>query len=154
MPRVEENLQRLGLKAELVIGDASAATTWWDAKPFQRILLDAPCSASGVIRRHPDIKLLRKSTDIVKLAELQLQLLRSLWQCLEEGGILLYATCSVLPQENDQVIDKFLAETPTAELYNIDAEWGIKTDFGRQLFPMINGNDGFYYSRLRKTSQK
>ena len=67
---------------------------------------------------------------------------------------MLYATCSVLPQENDQVIDKFLAETPEAELFNIEAEWGIKTDFGRQLFPMINGNDGFYYSRLRKTSQK
>lgn len=154
MPRVEENLKRLGLTAELVIGDASATADWWDGESFQRILLDAPCSASGVIRRHPDIKLLRKSTDIVKLAELQLQLLSSLWRCLQEGGILLYATCSVLPQENDQVIEKFLAETPAAELYNIDAEWGIKTDFGRQLFPMINGNDGFYYSRLRKTSQQ
>ena len=153
MPRVEENLQRLGLKANLVVGDASATADWWDGEPFQRILLDAPCSASGVIRRHPDIKLLRKSTDIVKLAEIQLQLVRSLWQCLEEGGILLYATCSVLPQENDQVIKEFLAETPAAELYNIDTAWGIKTDFGRQLFPMINGNDGFYYSRLRKTSQ-
>jgi len=154
MPRVEENLQRLGLKADLVVGDASATADWWDGERFQRILLDAPCSASGVIRRHPDIKLLRKATDIVKLAELQLKLLRSLWQCLDEGGIMLYATCSVLPQENDQVIDKFLAETPEAQLFNIEAEWGIKTDFGRQLFPMINGNDGFYYSRLRKTSHK
>ena len=81
MPRVEENLQRLGLKADLVVGDASATADWWDGERFQRILLDAPCSASGVIRRHPDIKLLRKATDIVKLAELQLQLLRSLWQC-------------------------------------------------------------------------
>jgi 16S rRNA (cytosine967-C5)-methyltransferase len=153
MPRVEENLQRLGLKADLVISDACATADWWDAVPFQRILLDAPCSASGVIRRHPDIKLLRKATDIVKLAELQLQLLRSLWQTLDKGGILLYATCSVLPQENDQVIETFLAETPEAGLYTIEAEWGIKTDFGRQLFPLINGNDGFYYARLRKTSQ-
>ena len=159
MPRVEENLRRLGLKADLVVNDASATADWWDGKPFQRILLDAPCSASGVIRRHPDIKLLRKTTDIVKLAELQLQLLHSLWQTLDEGGILLYATCSVLPQENDQVIETFLAETSlattsAAELYSIEAEWGTKTAFGRQLFPKIDGNDGFYYSRLRKTSQK
>ena len=153
MPRVEENLQRLGLKAQLVVADASVTADWWSGESFQRILLDAPCSASGVIRRHPDIKLLRKSTDIVKLAELQLQLLRSLWQTLEEGGILLYATCSVLPDENDQVIEKFLAETPEAELYSIDGKWGIKTDFGRQLFPTINGSDGFYYSRLSKTGQ-
>jgi 16S rRNA (cytosine967-C5)-methyltransferase len=153
MPRVEENLQRLGLKAQLIVADASATADWWSGDSFQRILLDAPCSASGVIRRHPDIKLLRKPTDIVKLAELQLQLLRSLWQTLEEGGILLYATCSVLPDENDQVIEKFLAETPEAELYSIDGKWGIKTDFGRQLFPTINGSDGFYYSRLSKTGQ-
>ena len=153
MQRVEENLQRLGLNAELVVADASATESWWGGDSFQRILLDAPCSASGVIRRHPDIKLLRKPTDIGKLAALQLHLLRSLWQTLEENGILLYATCSVLPLENDQVIEKFLAEAPDAVLYSIEAQWGMKTDFGRQLFPTINGNDGFYYSRLRKTSQ-
>ena len=105
-----------------------------------------------MIRRHPDIKLLRKPTDIVKLAELQLQLLRRLWQTLSDDGILLYATCSVLADENDGVIGKFLAETADARLQEIEADWGIKTDFGRQLFPRINGNDGFYYSRLRKVA--
>lgn len=150
MGRVEENLARLGLEAQLVVADAGALDSWWNKQPFQRILLDAPCSASGVIRRHPDIKLLRKATDIDKLAEVQLQLLRSLWQTLEEGGILLYATCSVLPDENDQVIARFLHETTDARLDQIDAQWGIKTDCGRQLFPAIDGNDGFYYSRLRK----
>jgi 16S rRNA (cytosine967-C5)-methyltransferase len=148
--RVEENLTRLGLQAELMVADANALEHWWDKKAFDRILLDAPCSATGVIRRHPDIKLLRKPTDIVKLAELQLQLLRSLWQTLKDGGILLYATCSVLPDENDQVIAKFLAETPDATVDKIDDSWGIKSDYGRQLFPTINGNDGFYYSRLGK----
>jgi 16S rRNA (cytosine967-C5)-methyltransferase len=151
--RVEENLARLGLEAELKVADASELGSWWDNQPFDRILLDAPCSATGVIRRHPDIKLLRKPTDIVKLAEIQLQLLRSLWQTLNDGGILLYATCSVLADENDQVIEKFLAETPTASVHEIDGHWGIKTDYGRQLFPTINGNDGFYYSRLVKGCQ-
>ena len=148
--RVEENLARLRLQAELKIADASDLESWWDKQAFDRVLLDAPCSATGVIRRHPDIKLLRKPTDIVKLAELQLQLLRSLWKTLKDGGILLYATCSVLPDENDQVIEKFLAETPDAAVDEIDGCWGIKTDYGRQLFPTIAGNDGFYYSRLRK----
>lgn len=148
--RVEENLARLGLEAELKVADACELESWWDNQSFDRILLDAPCSATGVIRRHPDIKLLRKPTDIVKLAEIQLQLLRSLWQTLNDGGILLYATCSVLGEENDQVIEKFLAETPEASVHEIDGSWGIKTDYGRQLFPTINGNDGFYYSRLGK----
>lgn len=148
--RVEENLARLGLEAELKVADACELESWWDNQDFDRILLDAPCSATGVIRRHPDIKLLRKPTDIVKLAEIQLQLLRSLWQTLNDGGILLYATCSVLGEENDQVIEKFLAETPEASVHEIDGSWGIKTDYGRQLFPTINGNDGFYYSRLGK----
>jgi len=148
--RVEENLARLGLEAQLLVADACAIDSWWDKQRFQRILLDAPCSASGVIRRHPDIKLLRKPTDIDKLAEVQLQLLRSLWQTLEEGGILLYATCSVLPNENDQVISRFLLETADSQLDEIDAQWGIKTECGRQLFPTIDGNDGFYYSRLSK----
>ena len=148
--RVEENLARLGLEAELKVADACELESWWDNKAFDRVLLDAPCSATGVIRRHPDIKLLRKPTDIVKLAEIQLELLRSLWQTLNAGGILLYATCSVLADENDQVIKKFLAETADANIDTIDGSWGIKTDYGRQLFPTINGNDGFYYSRLGK----
>jgi|SaaInl5LU_22_DNA_1037371.scaffolds.fasta_scaffold00020_31 16S rRNA (cytosine967-C5)-methyltransferase len=152
--RVEDNLQRLGLEAQLIVADAGKPETWWNKQLFQRILLDAPCSASGVIRRHPDIKLLRKPADIGKLAAVQLQLLRGLWQTLDTEGILLYATCSVLPDENDQVVEKFLAETPDAELYTIEADWGITTNCGRQLFPAVDGNDGFYYARLRKSRQK
>jgi 16S rRNA (cytosine967-C5)-methyltransferase len=150
LTRVEENLQRLGLEAEIIAADAGDTQQWWDGQHFDRILIDAPCSASGVIRRHPDIKILRKPADIAKLSAIQLLLINKLWQTLKTGGILLYATCSVLPDENDQVIEQFLAANADASLLNIDADWGIKTDYGRQLFPKINGNDGFYYSRLQK----
>lgn len=110
--RVRENLQRLGLQASLVAADARATGEWWDGKPFQRILLDAPCSATGVIRRHPDIKLARKPEDIAALAHLQGELLDALWPTLEVGGVLLYATCSVMPAENSDSIAAFLARTP------------------------------------------
>ena len=100
--RVEENLARLGLEAELKVADACELESWWDKQTFDRILLDAPCSATGVIRRHPDIKLLRKPTDIVKLAEIQLQLLRSLWQTLNDGGILL--VCNLLGSSRKRTI--------------------------------------------------
>ena len=152
LTRVEENLQRLGLEAEIIAADAGDTQQWWDGQHFDRILIDAPCSASGVIRRHPDIKILRKPADIAKLSAIQLLLINKLWQTLKTGGILLYATCSVLPDENDQVIEQFLAANADASLLSIDADWGTKTDYGRQLFPKINGNDGFYYSRLQKTA--
>ena len=152
LTRVDENLRRLGLEAEIIAADAGDLKQWWNGQPFDRILIDAPCSASGVIRRHPDIKILRKPADIAKLSGIQLQLVNQLWQALGKDGILLYATCSVLPDENDQVIRQFLAENADASLLTIDADWGTKTDYGRQLFPEINGNDGFYYSRLQKTA--
>jgi 16S rRNA (cytosine967-C5)-methyltransferase len=148
--RVEENLNRLGLNAKTKATDAADLDQWWNGQPFDRILLDAPCSASGVIRRHPDIKILRKPADIVKLASNQMRLLERLWQTLSTDGILLYATCSVLPEENDQVIAQFMADNADAALLMIEADWGITTDFGRQLFPTINGSDGFYYARLQK----
>ncbi len=112
--RVRENLARLGLSAELIAADGRDTATWWDGKPFQRILLDAPCSATGVIRRHPDIKLTRQPDDIAALAALQGELLDALWPTLEVGGILLYATCSTLPTENTEVIEAFLARTTGA----------------------------------------
>ena len=148
--RVTENLERLGLEAKLVAADANDLDSWWDGSAFDRILLDAPCSATGVIRRHPDIKILRKPADIDKLAAIQTEILVSLWQTLKSGGILLYATCSVLPLENDQVIRDFIRSQDDAQLVPIDATWGIATEHGRQLFPIENGNDGFYYSRLKK----
>ena len=148
--RVQENLTRLKKTAKLVCADASDLKAWWDGQTFDRILLDAPCSATGVIRRHPDIKLLRKPGDIAKLATLQLSLLQALWQTLAPGGRLVYATCSVLPTENSQVIEAFLADQEDAQHSQIEADWGIAQTFGRQLLPQIKGHDGFYYACLNK----
>lgn len=148
--RVQENLQRLGLKAQLTVADAGAPEVWWDGKLFDRILLDAPCSATGVIRRHPDIKLLRRANDIAKLVELQQRLLTALWPTLAPGGYLLYATCSVLPEENEQNVAAFLAQTESAMHCPIDATWGLERAIGRQILPEIDGQDGFYYALLQK----
>jgi 16S rRNA (cytosine967-C5)-methyltransferase len=150
MERVQQNLQRLGLTATLKVADAVNLDSWWDGRPFDRILLDAPCSATGVIRRHPDIKLLRRPSDIDRLAELQGALLSKLWQTLAPGGLLLYATCSVFPDENEQVVEAFLKRTSDAEHQPIDEKWGTSRLAGRQLFPEADGGDGFYYARLRK----
>jgi 16S rRNA (cytosine967-C5)-methyltransferase len=153
LTRVRENLHRLGLNATLIAADGRAVNTWWDGKPFQRILLDAPCSATGVIRRHPDIKLTRTPEDIPALAQLQAELLDAIWPTLEVGGILLYATCSVMPVENTENIGAFLARTPGARELDISAAWGIKQLHGRQLLPQENGHDGFYYAKLIKISK-
>ena len=148
--RVRENLERLGLSAELIAADGRDTTAWWDGKPFQRILLDAPCSATGVIRRHPDIKLTRQPDDIGALATLQGELLDAMWPTLEVGGILLYATCSTLPTENTEVIEAFLARTPGARELDIAGQFGIKQPHGRQLLAQEGGHDGFYYAKLIK----
>lgn len=150
LTRVTENLQRLNLSATLKQGDAGCPDSWWDGEPFDRILLDAPCSATGVIRRHPDIKLLRRKEDIAKLAALQLSMLKALWPTLKHGGKLLYATCSVLPEENEQVIATFLQCTSDAEHLPIDATWGESRPFGRQMLPRTLSHDGFYYASIRK----
>lgn len=150
LERVKENLLRLQQSATLICGDAGNTADWWDGQLFDRILLDAPCSATGVIRRHPDIKILRKATDIKQLANIQLQLLINLWPLLKPGGRMLYATCSVLPQENTHVIEQFLTAHDDAQHEIIDAVWGIQQTCGRQLLPQINGHDGFYYASLIK----
>ncbi|AIG03963.1 ribosomal RNA small subunit methyltransferase B [Pseudomonas fluorescens] len=148
--RVRENLARLGLDAELIAADGRDTATWWDGKPFQRILLDAPCSATGVIRRHPDIKLTRQPDDIASLAALQGELLDALWPTLEVGGILLYATCSTLPTENTEVIEAFLARTSGARELDMATTAGLKQPHGRQLLAQEGGHDGFYYAKLIK----
>ena len=150
LARVQENLERLQLKATLIAADGRATKVWWDGKPFQRILLDAPCSATGVIRRHPDIKLTRQADDIAALAQLQGELLDALWPTLEVGGVLLYATCSVLPQENSDNIAAFLQRTPGARELDIAGAFGLKQAHGRQLLPQADGHDGFYYAKLIK----
>jgi len=148
--RIRENMTRLGLSANIVLGDARQPDNWWTGQQFDRILLDAPCSATGIISRHPDIKLLRKESDIDKLALQQLTLLVSLWPLLKRDGILVYSTCSILPEENSQPIHNFLSQTPDASELSIEANWGLKTEHGRQLFPVKHGHDGFYYARLHK----
>ncbi len=147
--RIQENLQRLQLNAEVIIADA-ATKDWWDGVNYDRILVDAPCSATGVIRRNPDIKHMRQNEDIKALAELQLAILNNCWQMLKQGGRLVYATCSVFPQENERVIERFLKSQPDARHLAIEADWGIERPFGRQLFPHSGGHDGFYYAVLVK----
>ncbi len=147
--RVHENLARLSLVANVLCADASKPDSWHDGQLFDRILLDAPCSGTGVIRRHPDIKHLRRESDITALAVRQCELLEALWQLLVPGGVLLYTTCSILPQENEHVISGFLEQHTDAAINRIDASWGIETNCGRQLLPAAD-HDGFYFSRLTK----
>ncbi|SQH74608.1 16S rRNA m5C967 methyltransferase, S-adenosyl-L-methionine-dependent [Shewanella benthica] len=149
LERVQQNLDRLSLKAKLVHGDAADIDSWWQGDKFDRILLDAPCSATGVIRRHPDIKWLRKPTDIDELASLQSKILDHCWQWLKPGGTLLYATCSILPQENEQQIRSFLARADDATLVPI-SEQPNPDDIGWQITPGTENMDGFYYARLVK----
>ncbi|HSC75117.1 MAG TPA: 16S rRNA (cytosine(967)-C(5))-methyltransferase RsmB [Pseudomonadales bacterium] len=147
--RVRENLARLGLVAKVICADASKVDSWHDGKLFDRILLDAPCSGTGVIRRHPDIKHLRRESDIAALAVRQRELLEALWSLLTPGGILLYTTCSILPQENEQVVSAFIAQHTDGAVKKIEADWGVETASGRQLLPAID-HDGFFFARLIK----
>ncbi|MBL1262630.1 16S rRNA (cytosine(967)-C(5))-methyltransferase RsmB [Candidatus Methylomicrobium oryzae] len=148
--RVEENLRRLRLEAKTAVGDASHPEDWWDGRQFDRILVDAPCSALGVIRRHPDIKLLRRAGDIEPLAAQQRAILNAAWNMVAPGGCLLYATCSVLKEENERQMVDFLAGHPDAIEWPITAEWGTACAVGRQILPGDLAMDGFYYARLRK----
>jgi len=149
--RVKENLQRLNLAAETLEADASDPGQWWNGQGFDRILLDAPCSATGVIRRHPDITLARRPEDIGVLAQNQLQLLTALWPCLQPGGLLLYTSCSILRQENENTVAAFVAAHPEAKYERITADWGVECRYGRQLLiGDEKGPDGFFFARLRK----
>ena len=179
LKRVEENLARLKQRATIICGDASDPESWLaelgkntaecgknaaeceknvaEFKPsaveFDKILLDAPCSATGVIRRHPDIKWLRQADDIAQLVELQSKILRALWAKLKPNGILLYATCSLLPQENSEQIAHFLRDTPNAELLNLPFKGENPAPIGWQFLPSEQGGDGFYYAKLRKRAE-
>ena len=158
LQKIQENLDRCHLHAKLVAANAFKPETWWDKQPFDRILLDAPCSASGVIRRHPDIKLLRQENDLAKLILDQQQILAALWPLLKSGGMLLYATCSVLPQENTLQIERFLQENADAELQpipdSIGNSWLLPQRSGQttgsQILPGEDGMDGFFYARIFK----
>jgi 16S rRNA (cytosine967-C5)-methyltransferase len=150
LPRVRENLARLGLAADVVAGDATEPAAWWDGKPFERILIDAPCSATGIVRRQPDIKLHRRAADIAPLAAAQARILAALWPLLAPGGRLLYATCSLLRAENEAVLAAFLAAHDDARGLALPAHCGHAAGIGRQNLPGEGGMDGFYYSLLEK----
>ncbi len=156
LTRVHENLQRLGFTATTLVGEAQHIEQWWDGIAFDRILLDVPCSATGVIRRHPDIKLLRQKQDIDNLAQLQRQILDKAWQMLKPGGKLLYATCSILPLENANNIEAFLGAQEDAQLQSTPqmnaSSSGVDTGFGWQLFPKAQSHDGFFYALLQKSA--
>lgn len=149
--RVRENLARLGQTAQVICGDASQPEQWLEKDMmFDRILLDAPCSATGVIRRHPDIKWLRQESDIPELAELQRKILNALWERLKPNGILLYATCSILPEENSQQIQRFVQTTPNAKW--VEMNFNGEKVLEKQFFPQQNGGDGFFYAKLQKVA--
>lgn len=156
LSRVSDTLARIGAAATVLHGDASKPQDWWDGRPFDRILLDAPCSASGVIRRHPDIRLLRRDSDIASLGARQRSLLDALWGLLAPGGRLLYVTCSVFAAENDEVVAAFLAQQPDAHEEHVLPNNNIRAlmqrkPVGGQILPGIRGMDGFYYACLTKT---
>ncbi|MEA2080500.1 MAG: 16S rRNA (cytosine(967)-C(5))-methyltransferase RsmB [Pseudomonadota bacterium] len=150
LTKVRENLQRLQFYAQSLAADAGNPESWWDGEPFDRILLDAPCSASGVVRRHPDIKLLRQSGDVQTLSQQQQRLLDALWPLLASGGILLYVTCSVFKQENSDALRAFLDRHDDAAELALRFPWGKALPVGRQLLPGEQGMDGFYFARLTK----
>ncbi|MCW9024216.1 MAG: 16S rRNA (cytosine(967)-C(5))-methyltransferase RsmB [Gammaproteobacteria bacterium] len=151
LERVQENLQRLGLTAQLVQGDAAEPTQWHtDKLLYDRILLDAPCSATGVIRRHPDIKLLRRADDIPELVKTQQQILNALWPLLRSGGMLLYATCSILAAENNEQVQAFITTHEDARLQPLEVDWGHDTGAGHQILPGEGEMDGFFYACIIK----
>ncbi|WP_428610068.1 16S rRNA (cytosine(967)-C(5))-methyltransferase RsmB [Sedimenticola sp.] len=150
LDRVRQNLARLGLTAEVVQGDAANPQGAWADRQYDRILLDVPCSATGVIRRHPDIKLLRRAQDIAALVATQGRILQAIWPLLKRGGRMVYATCSLLSDENDGQVSRFLAQTADARERVIEADWGHARPVGRQTLPGEETMDGFYYACLEK----
>ncbi|CAM2958144.1 16S rRNA (cytosine(967)-C(5))-methyltransferase RsmB [Legionella worsleiensis] len=151
LKRVQDNLNRLKLNATVLQGDASTPQLWWDGPLFDRILLDAPCSATGVIRRHSDIKLLRTEDEVRAISQIQQSVLNALWPLLASGGRMVYATCSVLAAENEHNIAAFVASHPDCQVEHINVSWGRNTGHGRQILPGEQGMDGFFYSVFIKS---
>jgi 16S rRNA (cytosine967-C5)-methyltransferase len=152
LAQVGDALRRLGVadRVRLLAADAAELPAWWDGTPFDAVLLDAPCSATGIVRRQPDVVLHRRESDLVALLALQARLLDALWTTLAHGGTLVYATCSILADENARQVDAFLARTPDARVVPLDARFGRDAGPGRQVLPGERGRDGFFYARLRK----
>ena len=150
---VAQNLRRIDRDARLVTGDAEAPDSWYDGEPYDRILVDAPCSASGVIRRHPDIKLLRRESDIIALVERQRRILDGCWQLLKPGGKMLYSTCSMFKAENESQVAAFVARHPDCAELSLDRHtWGQAARHGRQILTGDHHMDGFYYALLQRNA--
>jgi 16S rRNA (cytosine967-C5)-methyltransferase len=152
---VQDNLRRGNLAATVIQGDAGSPDDWWDGRPFDRVLLDAPCSALGVIRRHPDIRLRKSPAEIDRLPATQARLLAAAWRVLAPGGRLVYATCTVTLSENREVVAAFVADTPQAQVAPSETwrgwpDLGLGDALGRQILPGEAGADGFYYAALNK----
>ena len=150
--QINETMQRLGLKAEPKVADSSNPESWWDKVLFDKILLDAPCSATGVIRRHPEIKWLRSSEKVDAVIDVQAGLLEALWPLLKPGGVMVYATCSLMRCENDQQISRFMDQHNDAALVKLNVDWGTALEFGRQIKPGEADMDGFFYAKLQKST--
>jgi 16S rRNA (cytosine967-C5)-methyltransferase len=150
IPRIRQNLERLGLRATVVTGDAGDASGWWDGKPFDRVMIDAPCSATGVIRRRPDVRLHRREADIPALIAQQARILAACWELLAPGGSLLYVTCSILRAENEGVVGAFVAERGDVDLVPLSLPVGQAAGLGWQILPGEGDLDGMYYALLRK----
>ena len=150
--RVAQNLQRLGLQAHIVVGDAGRPNDWWDGRLYDGILLDAPCTASGIVRRHPDVRWLRRPTDIAQLADIQAKLLATLWPLLKPGGRLVYCTCSVFRAEGEQQIEMFVAHHTDAFLMPSPGHLLPQSGVGSTVIPdnLMREHDGFYYALLEK----
>lgn len=151
LQRVDENLNRGNTSAQVICADAVETEDWFDGEKFDRILLDAPCSASGIIRRHPDIRLLRKAGDVGSLVKQQWDLLNSLWPLLKEGGRMVYSTCSIFKDENEHQIERFVqSQDNCVEQPLNEVQWGEIRPYGRQILPGFDDMDGFYYACLVK----
>ena len=149
---IQENLSRLNLSARVIAEAAELTSNWWDKAYFDRILADVPCSSTGVIRRHPDIKMLREPEEVEALNRIQARLLDALWQTLAPGGLLLYSTCSILPEENEEQICRFISEHSDASALPIPALTISRQEFGYQVLPGESNMDGFYYCLLEKST--
>ena len=150
LQRVQETLHRVGLQAELRAADAADPSAWWDGNPFDAVMLDAPCSATGIVRRQPDVLLHRRAEDLDALTRLQTRLLDAAWQVLRPGGRLVYTTCSILRAENAQQVEAFVARHPDATIEPLDDAWGREDAGGRQRLPGERDMDGFFYAVLSK----
>jgi len=152
LAKVRETFKRVGVgsDADLRVADVADVDAWWDGKPYDAVLVDAPCSATGIVRRQPDILMHRRESDLVALVALQARLLDAAWQAVMPGGVLLYATCSILKIENAEQVEAFLARTADAIVEPLDARFGHASGAGRQRFPDEDGMDGFFFARIRK----